>query len=287
MNKQKILLSMELPYLHVQDFSDFEDLGFCIAPYVKKHSFYQEYYASYLKRRKDVIIDNGLYETGSASSWDVIFDAAGSMCSTHVMEPVIIAPDEVGNSLKTYEKTTSFREEADKQGFHRIGAVVHGDSLEKMCQYYQHLVSEGYSPVCLSFLTPRIDLLRQLRLEHDIWLHFLGMYSLTEFRWMRQHICLPKKVSMDTVKPIKCGFHKIYLQDSIRGLGTWDPGWELDGVQLHYARFAARQLKMVLQKEDEEYLSLDREISSETLGQGKGSFHKEGKYNGKEKLYPY
>lgn len=268
---QSIELSMEIPYKHLKDFGPMESVGFCIAPYVTRYSTYQRYYA---ECHKDVILDNGLYEDGQASSWDTIFQAAASI-QTASRDPFLIAPDVFGDAIKSHDETNAFRKEANTQGFYNIGAVVHGSSIKTMCNYYDHLIGENYEPICLSFLTPRIDLLRTLRLERNTWLHLLGMYSPFELLWMRMHICLPKRVSMDTVKPIKGAYHDLSLSDPLRHLGKWDPEWQLTRNQVNLAKANIRSLLTYLRGDLFFTPIIDRDTSAQSLGQGDGSFFKE------------
>jgi len=244
--EQQILLSMEIPYKHLQHFYLQEDIGFCIAPYVREKKEYIEHYKLQVLAGKRVILDNGMYEQGVAINNEELIKTAKSLVTTSE-QPYIIAPDVMGDSIKSYELTTAFREQARWNGLYRIGAVVHGKNVNEMINYYKWLVNEGFEPICITFLENRIDLLRKLRLEYDIWHHFLGMTTIEEIKYIRSYIPLPRMTSIDTCKPIKAALHNLRITQNVRGLGTWSPTVELDEKAIILTLENIKTLKFYLQ----------------------------------------
>ena len=72
----EIDLSMEIPTRYIERFSIFEDLGFCIAPYVLSDGEYAYQYSQRLMAGQNVIMDNGAYELGGAIDIKAILEAA-------------------------------------------------------------------------------------------------------------------------------------------------------------------------------------------------------------------
>ena len=249
---QKIQLSLEIPYKHLEEFGSLEDLHFCIAPYVLSHDKYLIFYREALARREHVILDNGMYEQNDPIQDESLINCAVQLRSKY-SAPTIIAPDVFNDPQKSYQRALAFRKRAAKYRLFNIGAVVHGTCLRHKQQHYAALVKQNFNPICITFLEGRLDFLKHTRLEFDLWHHFLGMTTVEEICYIRKYIPLPNHTSLDTVKPIKLArlnkhLDPVYNDEPIRGLGKWDPSANLNEDQIEQARENIYYLKHVLQK---------------------------------------
>jgi hypothetical protein len=271
----EIELSLEIPFDYVNSFCSKEDLSFCIAPYALQNSRYACAYGLLSQQGKPIIVDNGMYELNHPIDNEGLISVAHDLRSfTNV--PYIIAPDILWNPMKSYERTTAFREQACSRGLKNIGAVVHGTNVQRMIDHYKVLVQDKYEPICITFLENRIDFLKEIRLENDIWHHFLGMTTLDEIHYIRKYIPLPKRVSFDTCKPIKAAVHMKSIRENVRGLGRWDPEIKLTQVQSDLAHSNIDILKQTLQSNWYIAMAPKRYVTQEELCGTESSFPKKG-----------
>lgn len=232
----EIDLSMEIPTRYIERFGVFEDLGFCIAPYVLSDGEYAYQYCQRLMAGQNVIMDNGAYELGGAIDIKAILEAAERInCGWAYPGLIIIAPDHPTDKEATIRSTMEFRDKLAGEAISptiRIAAVVQGNNPKEQTDCYNYFVRQGFGYICLSFLWDRPKLLSLKPNWHPhIRHHLLGCYGLDEIRWMRAYATLPPNASIDTVKPLKAALAGKYLIDHVRGGGKWDHNIVLDEEQ--------------------------------------------------------
>jgi hypothetical protein len=99
--KNKISLAFIAPVNHVNEISSLGDIDYCLAPYVKKHASYFNYFKNRIENKGYVIIDDTIAENGGTLD---MADLVKIAIQLQVSE--IVIPDVIGD----YEKSKKMRE---------------------------------------------------------------------------------------------------------------------------------------------------------------------------------
>ncbi|MHA1632705.1 MAG: hypothetical protein ACTSXC_07880 [Candidatus Freyarchaeota archaeon] len=203
-------LSLEIPTPHIEDFLPLTDFAFGLAQLYLRSDYPNA--GKYQKLYQRCLLDNGMYELGEPLPIDELVHAVW-YCN-----PVsVIAPDWMDRMSKTIDAAFELR--GALRGECSVGAVVQGKNLDERLECFRILQTNGFSPICFPFRTPRDQTIGHLALEHRFrdneWYHLLGLQHLRELRWK-----FPGRWSVDTGKPFK-GYWLDKVKN-IRGLGRLD-----------------------------------------------------------------
>lgn len=200
-----MLLSLEIPLVHINEFLPLTDFPFALAQlYLDKDA------VNYQTQMKGGLLDNGMYELGESLEIPELLQAA------ELAEPLaVIAPDWMDDMTHTVLATAKLVEAKPKDATWDVSGVVQGRNLEGRIECFKELHAMDCRPICFPFRTPRIDTIEELYkrgfLDDRDSFHLLGLQSLEELKWN-----YPGTWSVDTGKPFK-GFRMD--QEEIRGHG--------------------------------------------------------------------
>lgn len=223
----KKLVSLEIPSAHLSEIDPLIDFHFVIATELTKNVEYFNWYSSYLqkKKRKLVMLDNGVYEEGTPMKINEYISLIKEL-----NPDVVFAPDVLFNTEQTFELVKEFLSKF-KSSTIRVGVIPQGDTPLKVIEQYKQFESlwgSKFEVVGLSFLNDRQTILQHWSIyKPKKWYHMLGLQSIHEIQtWPKQW------VSFDTVKPIKAAYHGYKLEDLPRGIGKWSSKFEVKDKEL-------------------------------------------------------
>ena len=244
---RKIKLYMEVPTNHLDELHPLIDGHFCIASKCLTDPRYFEWFKNRPKDSK-VMLDNGTYEEGAPVSCDELIEIAKA-----IQPHVVFAPDILFDGYATWDLSVEFYRRSEEMGaFWKVGFIPQGTSTEDLLQSYtvmaQYLLIKDKGDwLALAFGHDRLSLMAAITQQHrslaPLPHHMLGLQNLDEIKHWPEWA-----VSMDTVKPLKAAWHGYQMESCPRGLGKWDPGWELSpiGMALTYRNIAVLQKHLTL-----------------------------------------
>lgn len=215
----KIKVSHEVPIKLLDDSVLFNDYDYCLVHLTEEHEEYKDFYVKSIKRGREVLLDNSIFELGEA------FDSEKFAKAVEEIKPTYyVVPDVLQDYHATVDKFMSFEEDYDDLPGMRIG-VVQGKTWTELVNCYQYM-SEAADYVAISFdydyylttgYSPESDklelwcsgrqrLIQQL-IDEGIWNHnkphhLLGCSLAREFKYYRN---IPSIRSCDTSNPIVAG----------------------------------------------------------------------------------
>lgn len=216
-----MLLSLEIPIHHLNEFLNLTDLKFGLAQLVLDKD-----QVGYRQSMKGCLLDNGMYELGESLSSKELIGAAA------LIEPsAIIAPDWMDDMQGTLAATVDLLALKPVKAEWTVGGVVQGKNTGERVDCFMELQRMDCKPICFPFRTPRDEtvgrLLDRSWVLADGWYHLLGLQQLSELSWK-----FPGMWSIDTGKPFKGSYMNM---GSIRGKGRL----KLHGVMTDKERYIA------------------------------------------------
>ena len=191
-----IELALEIPTPHLGEFMPWTDLGFALAQEVLSDKEYMDFYRS---PGPDVILDNGMLETGRSLTLLELWDAVELIKPTVLIAPD--AKDEMGYGTGMYEDTVCSMRNPNTS----IGFVVQGRTLGQRVWSLHYAIVNYLNPICLPYRTDReltwrtFDELYPNLLAENLWIHLLGLRNFKELAFWRQWSQY-NRVSLDTGK---------------------------------------------------------------------------------------
>jgi hypothetical protein len=201
----------------------FNDYDYALVHLFEEHEEYFQFYINSLKKKRDVILDNSVFELGEAYDEKKYRKWIGKLRPTYY-----IIPDKFGdadftiNKIKTWEK-----EKGDK-----IIGVVQGSTIEEMVRCYleikdhvdkiaisfaQQAFSDIYANLPLSYarMYGRIYFINFLKergyINKDKEHHLLGCSLPQEFLFYKDNFSFI--TSVDTSSPILHGWFNVRYND--------------------------------------------------------------------------
>lgn len=204
-----IELSLEIPTPHLGEFMPECDLGFALAQEVLNDVSYSDFYKNY---QKDIILDNGMLETGKSlglsSLWHV---------NKMIQPACIIAPDvkdDMGYGFAMYEAMICTLQSTWDAT--QIGFVVQGKTLGQRVWSLHYAVINKCNPICFPYRTRRIETWVVYNKMYGTvppkWIHLLGLRDYTELTFWRD-LSGRYRISIDTGKVFEIEVEKFALGD--------------------------------------------------------------------------
>lgn len=218
-------LMMEIPRAWLQTLSPLCDGDFAIAHQVLEDKYYADFYKDQASSGRLVFLDNGFHELGRSLSAAELLEAASRINPT-----LVIAPDRLGDQrygLEQFgEALRIFPPEI------AIGCVIAGTTPAERAEMFMKV--KGHAKMlCFPYRENRFEWFSDLLLKipkYIQWpprIHLLGVNELWELKAFRDKFAEegidPRRISVDTSKPVKFGIMRQRFSDSmstLRGLGS-------------------------------------------------------------------
>jgi len=158
-----------------------------IAPYLLENPDILEFYRLLITKGADVILDNGVYETGKPMDLDDYFKVIRKLKPTQV-----VAPDVWGDWQNTVLRVDEFFGRVEKERletkFEMMG-VPHGNNIEEWMKCYYDIIpmcdviglSVGEWDDKLSIIRPFFAMNLDSRFDH-VPIHLLGLWNADELQ---------------------------------------------------------------------------------------------------------
>jgi len=191
-----IELALEVPTPHLEEFIPKCDLGFALAQDVLCNQEYMEFYREY---EKDIILDNGMLETGESLGVSSLWHA-----NKMIRPAAIIAPDakdDMTFGFSHYQAMIcDLKSTWDATN---IGFVVQGKTLGQRVWSLHWAIVNNCNPICLPYRTNRIETWVVYNKMYGTvphkWIHLLGLRDHTELAFWRD-LSDRYRISIDTGK---------------------------------------------------------------------------------------
>lgn len=201
-----IELSLEIPTPYLEEFQSKCDLGFALAQELEDDTYRQ----SYQELNQDIILDNGMLETGESLEPKSLWHAVGM-----IRPKVVIAPDKLNDfGYGTFQYTEMFRALENPQDACRIGYVVQGETLGRRVYSLQWAVANMCNPILLPYRTDREQTFKTWYKIFPVpdnamkfalpWIHLLGLKDFKELVHWRHIAQFIPRMSIDTGKVFEC-----------------------------------------------------------------------------------
>lgn len=218
-------LMMEIPRAWLPAISPLCDGDFAIAHQVLEDKYYADFYHEQGKNGRFVILDNGFHELGRPLSPHELLEAV------HRIKPsIVVAPDRLGDQrfgLEQFGET--LRVMPPEIG---VACVIAGVSPAERAEMFMKV--KGHAKMlCFPFREPRFEWFCDLLLKiprYIQWpprIHLLGVNEFWELKAFRDKFAEeqidPRRISVDTSKPIKFGIERKRFTekiDTLRGIGA-------------------------------------------------------------------
>lgn len=224
------LISHEVPLALLKDSLEFNDYQYALVHLFEKYPKYLEHFEMCRDTGQRVILDNSLFELGTA------FDIHTFRKWVVRMRPTeYIIPDAFGDTQTTLENAQKWMElYSDTPGM-RIG-VIQGDNFVDYVNCYRGLLEAGVQKIAISFGYPsytkalpgvnkdlarmmgRFDLIERLIdcgiIDYDIPHHLLGVSLPQEFSIYKSRRYSFFE-SLDTSNPVLHGIHEIKYKSGV------------------------------------------------------------------------
>lgn len=196
-----IELALEIPKPHLDEFMPECELGFALAHECLKSPSYANYYK---QLDMDVLLDNGIIETGTAMNTPQLWRMVN-----RVQPKAVIPPDELYNlTFGLMCRDQMLKTIPDTLHTTQLGFVVQGNTLGERVFALHNAVINCCNPICLPYRTNRVETfqtwinihgLTDSHIHHIPWIHLLGLRNFTELAYWR-HLSSFIRISIDTGK---------------------------------------------------------------------------------------
>lgn len=173
----KVATILGIPYLYMEKDNDYH---LCLA-HLLAHKEYADFFRERARHGDQVIMDNGVVETGLPMPWSLLKELADDVEATD-----LILPDKLYDSRATLEMGKAAIKEYD--GYPSLTAVPQGRNFNEWKQCLREMLewpavtTIGISKFVGLFTTSRVDVLKQVPelMESDMGIHLLGCISISD-----------------------------------------------------------------------------------------------------------
>ena len=230
--KNKMKISHEVPIQLLKDSLRFNDYQYCLVHLLDEYPEYKKHFMEFSKTGGDIILDNSIFELGTAFDADKFADKIRELKPTQY-----IIPDVLDDGPATIENYKKFVSKYDDLPGIKIG-VVQGKTYDEFKKCYEFMstnadkISIPFTASCFNNMTNYTNKLdkwcygRPITIfklqEDDVWNfdkphHLLGCSLYKEFKNSRKFYKKSNIVSLDTSNPVVAGIDRIEYND-INGL---------------------------------------------------------------------
>jgi hypothetical protein len=215
---------LEIPRAWLTALSPLCDGDFAIAHQVLEDKYYADFYQDQSKSGRFVVLDNGFHELGRSLTPPELLEAA-----TRINPSIVIAPDRLGDQKfgleQFFETVNIFPPEIG------VGCVIAGTNPAERAEMFMKVKAHA-KMLCFPYREPRFEWFSDLLLKIPSYIqwpariHLLGVSEFWELKAFRDKFAElnidPRRISVDTSKPIKFGIQRTRFSEkisSLRGAG--------------------------------------------------------------------
>lgn len=228
-----IKISHECPLVILKESRLFNDYDYCLVHLTNESWKYKNFYIKSVKKGRDVLLDNSVFELGEAFSIKKFIKKIQQLKPTQYVVPDVFG--DAQNTIKNFKKFDEYIKDKNITGV-KIG-VVQGRTYEEIKECYKFM-SENADKIALSFNMKyflerkedsvlkklsrgRPELVKKLQ-DEGLWNfnkphHLLGCTLYEEFRINKELYRRSSIESLDTSNPVVAGIMGLKY-DGINGL---------------------------------------------------------------------
>ena len=262
----KIKVAHEAPISILKEVQAQTDYDYALVHLFETHPQYYNYFYNARQSGRDVLLDNSIFELGTAFDADKYVDWIEKLQPTYY-----VLPDVLENGYETIENFAKFTSTYSDLPGVKIG-TVQGRTYHELVECYKYM-SKNADMIAISFdlsyyqgtgigydklqrqCSGRISLVNDL-IHDQIWNHkkphhLLGCSLAREFKHYADH-CISSIYSVDTSNPVVCGI-KGYLYNGEFGLEIKPSqklvemiDWEVDKEQMKRINYNINNFKRII-----------------------------------------